>query len=477
MGEELIKPAAIDMVRQMCGKEQAAKLASVPLSNDTVQRRIMDMSLDVKEQVIKKIKDSGDFSLQLDETTDVAKCAQLLTYVRISGPDDLEEHFLFCKPLEMTTKGIDIFNLVDSFFMDHGIEWANCFSICCDGAPSMLVSPKGFVTEVKKKNPAIIIVHCLLHRENLASQKLSGELSEVLKDVVSIVNFIKARALNTRLFNELCEEMGSEFKNLLFDSEVRWLSKGKVIERVLKLQVQVETFLHEKNLTLSLNFQNIQWKACLGYLGDIMAELNQLNLSMQGKQKILIDTVDKISAFKDKLCLWSARVEKNKFASFPNLNLILEDANDDAVQEKMKQIVLTHLKNLCVQFDKYIPEKRKDFEWVKNPFTFAIDPDDDRLQFSENMIELQNDTGFEQMFQTTSLTEFWTNVKKEKPLLWHEAKYVLLPFPTSCMCEAGFSQLTVLKTSIRNRLNVQHPLRLALSNIEPCLEKLTRVSK
>ena len=130
-----------------------------------------------------------------------------------------------------------------------------------------------------------------------------------------------------------------------------------------------------------------------------MAELNQLNLSMQGKQKILIDTVDKISAFKDKLCLWSARVEKNKFASFPNLNLILEDANDDAVQEKMKQIVLTHLKNLCVQFDKYIPEKMKEFEWVKNPFTFAIDPDDDRLQFSENMIELQNDTGLNRCFR------------------------------------------------------------------------------
>ena len=141
--------------------------------------------------------------------------------------------------------------------MDHGIEWANCFSICCDGAPSMLGIRKGFVTEVKKKNPAIMIVHCLLHRENLASQKLSGELSEVLKDVVGIVNFIKARALNTRLFNELCQEMGSEFKKLLFHSEVRWLSMGKVIERVLKLQVQVETFLHEKNLTLSLNFQNI----------------------------------------------------------------------------------------------------------------------------------------------------------------------------------------------------------------------------
>ena len=33
----------------------------------------------MKEQVIKNIKNSGNFSLQLDENTDVAKCAQLMT--------------------------------------------------------------------------------------------------------------------------------------------------------------------------------------------------------------------------------------------------------------------------------------------------------------------------------------------------------------------------------------------------------------
>ena len=40
--EELIKQEAIDMVRQMCGEKQAAELATVPLSNDAVQRRIID---------------------------------------------------------------------------------------------------------------------------------------------------------------------------------------------------------------------------------------------------------------------------------------------------------------------------------------------------------------------------------------------------------------------------------------------------
>ena len=59
---------------------------------------------------------------------------------------------------------------------------------------------------------------------------------------MNIVNFIKPRASNTRLFNELSKEMGSKFKNLLLHSEVRWLSKGEVIQRVLKLQAEVETF-------------------------------------------------------------------------------------------------------------------------------------------------------------------------------------------------------------------------------------------
>ena len=98
-------------------------------------------------------------------------------------------------------------------------------------------------------------MHCLHHRENLASQKFSSELNEVLKN--GNVNFIKARALNTRLFHELYKDMGSEFKNLLLHFEVRWLSKEKVVQRLQKLQAEVETFLREKNFSLALNFQNM----------------------------------------------------------------------------------------------------------------------------------------------------------------------------------------------------------------------------
>ena len=65
IGENLVKPAAIDMVRIMCGDDVAKKLDIVPLSNDTVRRRIASISANIKEQLISSIKKGREFSLQL----------------------------------------------------------------------------------------------------------------------------------------------------------------------------------------------------------------------------------------------------------------------------------------------------------------------------------------------------------------------------------------------------------------------------
>ncbi|XP_051576458.1 uncharacterized protein LOC127453804 [Myxocyprinus asiaticus] len=62
------------------GEAAASKLDSVPLADNTVGRRISDMAQDVKEQVLDSIRHSPFFALQIDESTDVAICSQLLTY-------------------------------------------------------------------------------------------------------------------------------------------------------------------------------------------------------------------------------------------------------------------------------------------------------------------------------------------------------------------------------------------------------------
>ena len=99
---------------------------------------------------------------------------------------------------------------------------------------------------MKKENKNILVVHCLLHRENLAAKEIQEDLAIVFKQVVSVVNFIKFRPSHARLFCVLCDEMGAEHNRLLFHSNIRWLSRGKVLERVANLRNEISTFLKEQ---------------------------------------------------------------------------------------------------------------------------------------------------------------------------------------------------------------------------------------
>ena len=118
IGETLVKPCATEMARIVLGRESEKKIKKIPLSNDTVKRRIADLCGNIKEQVISEIKNSpiGLFSIQLDETTDVASCSQLLVFCRYFTESDMKDNILFCSPLESTTKAIDVMQTLAIFF-------------------------------------------------------------------------------------------------------------------------------------------------------------------------------------------------------------------------------------------------------------------------------------------------------------------------------------------------------------------------
>ena len=328
IGEELIKPACLEIVGLMLGQKEAEEVRKVSLSAETIKRRIGDMSEDLLETLLNKLKTSGKFSLHIDETMDIKKQAQLLAVVRFVDGNAITEEYLFCKKLPERTTGQDIFRVTNEFFTAHGIHWNDCVNLCTDGASAMLGKGKGFATLVKQQNPAIQVTHCCIHREALMTKVLPEELSETMKHCIDIVNFIKGRALNSRIFSSLCKEMGSEHQSLLYYTHVRWLSRGKVLARLFEIRYEVSQFiLSQNNHDLRKHLEDDYWVAKLAYMADICEHLNELNIKMQGREENILSCSDKLTGFKQKLALWKTELGRGSLEMFPRSNNDLSDVD------------------------------------------------------------------------------------------------------------------------------------------------------
>jgi len=89
IAEELVLPAAPDLVSTMIGESAAQELKAVPLSNNAICRRIDKISDDINDQLVAKMR-GNEFSLQLNvaATSTSNKDAYLMCYVRFIDNDD-----------------------------------------------------------------------------------------------------------------------------------------------------------------------------------------------------------------------------------------------------------------------------------------------------------------------------------------------------------------------------------------------------
>ena len=166
----------------------------------------------------------------------MANCSQLLVYVRYIYEGDFKDEFLFCKPLEAITTVRDVFEIFGSFLQNRDIPRGNVCGVCTDGAPAMLGCRSGLQRLVINASPTAIGTHCMIHRQVLATKTLPQEFQDIMKSVVSVVNFAKTSASNRRLFSKLCSELDASNNILLFHTDVRWLSRSKVLTSVFDLR-------------------------------------------------------------------------------------------------------------------------------------------------------------------------------------------------------------------------------------------------
>ena len=192
IGEQLILPCRKDFISNVLGSSELSKLKHVSLSNNTISRRITELSDNILSQVVSKIQNLMFyfFAIQFDKTTNVANLAQLRFFVCYVYNRNLEGEFLFCEILSTKTTARETFDKVDRFFEAHGVRWEHVIGVCTDGAPAMLGCRSGFQTLVKEKCSDAIGTHCTIHRQALMVKIMPDELKSVLNEVIKALNLI-----------------------------------------------------------------------------------------------------------------------------------------------------------------------------------------------------------------------------------------------------------------------------------------------
>ncbi|KAJ4946945.1 hypothetical protein JOQ06_008988 [Pogonophryne albipinna] len=267
--------------------------------------------------------------------------------------------------------------------------------------------------------------------------------------VTRLVNFVReSSSLQHRLFRSLLEEMSSEHKDLLLHNDVRWLSKGRVLERVCDLRDELVSFLSSLQSQKAHEFLSFLTDtkviADVNCLCDIMSHLNHLNLQLQGNNHTVAEMYEAVEAFRSKLHLLERDIHGRKL-HFPRLQNFKERFESSP---KISGDILLFLRQREAK---------------------RLVPSIEEGTLQMEVLEMGSSELLKAQHKDAPVCDSWINVVPQARFKNTRAiaMFLLTMFPSTYICESG---LNAIKSQDRNRLSSAHLgqcLRIATTECKP----------
>lgn len=475
---EFVKRCILAICEEVC-PERKRVFQEVSLSRMTIQRRVDDLANDIREQLKTRVKSFQYFSLALDESTDVSDTAQLLVFVRgVDEGFETTQELAGLASLHGQTTGEEIFNHVLPVINELGLSWSKLAGVTGDGAPAMIGSKNGFIAHLKRHlvqlgyNQTLFEHHCIIHQEALCAKTL--KFKHVMDFVFQTVNFIRSRGLKHRQFQAFLKETDADFGDVLYHTDVRWLSRGSVLKRFVALSEEIKTFLIDNNRDTAV-MSDDTWRADLYFLTDITSHLNQLNTAMQGNTKLVSQLFELINAFERKLQLFARQLRAGDLGHFPTCRQMAGDDDGDRFDFRgyAAQIELLQ-EDFAARFDDFRKNKPQ-YNLFSQPFT--VDVESLATGYQLEVIDLQSSSNLRAVHkESTDLMAFYKCLSKSQyPEIVENALKLVSVFGSSYICEQAFSVMNLNKSKLRSSLTDEHLhaiMRVASSGLSPDIKEL-----
>jgi hypothetical protein len=409
---EMVKECLESVVEILC-PEKKKDFSKISLSRQTITRRVDDIGKHIEDNLKKRACEFIFYALALDESTDITDTVQVAIFIR--GVDvhfNKTEELAALYPLKDTTCSRDLLGAVTSTLNGFSLQLNNLSGLTTDGAPAMVGKHEGLVKLIENEackvgNTSMLNFHCIIHQENLCSKSL--KMDHVMKVVIKTVNFIKSKGLNHRQFQEFLKSLDSEYNDVTFYAEVRWLTRAKMLKRVFDLKQEIQSFFASKSKSIP-EFEDKEWVCDFAFLVDIVSHLNDVNTRLQGKDQLINNMYDLISAFQMKLGLWEQQLGTKIFTHFPTL-LLQPDVTQGAADKYASLI-----SDLNLEFENRFQDFKKHrvlFAAFATPFSVDVNLLPGILQMEH--CEMCCDAQLKEKFHQVGLEEFYkTYLDKEK---------------------------------------------------------------
>ncbi|XDV31283.1 hypothetical protein PO909_034004 [Leuciscus waleckii] len=268
----------------------------------------------VKNNIIKEVKESQQFSIIVDETKDIQKKEQISFVLRYFYEGAVHESFIEFSEADQLDAGA-LSEKIICFFEKHGLEYKkNLVGQGYDGAAVMSGVRAGVQAKVREVAKHSFYVHCSAHCLNLVivdSVKNVSDAGTFFSLLEHLYVFLSGSYVHTKWLKVQQEMFDGAPRELQRFSDTRWACRQaacrNVLDRLPAIIHVLEEIASEMHPQRAVEARGILGQLDLNFIGylvafkTILSESKILSDQLQSKNIDFSKAVNLINAFKDTL--------------------------------------------------------------------------------------------------------------------------------------------------------------------------------
>ena len=495
----------------------------------------------IKFELQVDVKDKG-FAVLIDETTDVAAKKNLCICIRYFSESSATIETAYVDMVEVVdATGESLFQAMKSALENIGLNIEQCFGFASDGASTMMGERNSVWSRMQAASPNCTKMKCICHSLALCTQhafeKLPSNLGFHLKEIPKwFSKSVTRRESFKQLLSVMDPNEEGAAKPLPFQkmSATRWLVRGKVIYNILVNWEEIKAYFmveepsmksdmrYKARMILSMLNDQINY-LYFHFLSPVVTEFERVNAFFQSTNADPEEMVqllfrlhqslrDRIHEFRSNNLLPTSRIDFGVKFLMEMKKYSADQGDSELAKANVKELLVrckSYLVELLSQVEKRLPDNEKVFDGLRllSPKTI-LSQLDRPLLVSLPMLHIAGDLrAVEEQYRQilhvdwasqdvfggaipSDAIDFWAGVYRYetasgKKTFKELSIYALTALATplsNAICERVFSQLTCVKTKLRNRMSLEMldaliRIRATLKNKGKCCTEFQVTSK